>query len=47
VGGEVVPEQETLLAGALDRGATLMRLAAVLAGYRHARLRPGSWLSAY
>ena len=47
VGGEVVPEQQALLAGALDRGAALLRLAAVLAGYRHARLRPGSWLSGY
>src|SRR5262247_2756464 len=40
VGGEVFPEQEALLAGALDRGATVARLAAVFLGYRHTRLRP-------
>src|SRR5215475_13579132 len=45
VGGEVVPEQQALLAGALDRRAALLRLAAVFAGYRHTGLRPGSWLS--
>jgi hypothetical protein len=38
--GEVFPEQEALLAGALDRGATVARLAAVFLGYRHTRLRP-------
>src|SRR2546421_11548722 len=40
VSGEVFPEQEALLAGALDRGATVARLAAVFLGYRHTRLRP-------
>jgi len=47
VGGEVVPEQETLFAGALDRRAALVRLAAVLAGYRHTRLRQGAGYPAY
>jgi hypothetical protein len=40
VSGEVFPEQEALLAGALDRGTTVARLAAVFLGYRHTRLRP-------
>src|SRR5215472_9061943 len=34
-GGEILAEQETLLAGALNRRAVLARLAAVLLGYRH------------
>src|SRR5215469_9608132 len=41
-GGEILAEQETLLAGALDRRAVTARLAAVLLGYRHTRLRPGA-----
>src|SRR5215470_10598159 len=45
VGGEILPEQEPLLAGALNRRAAAARLAAVLLGYRHTRLRPGSWPS--
>src|SRR5215470_17961599 len=35
VGGEILAEQETLLAGALDRRAVTARLAAVFLGYRH------------
>src|ERR1022692_1122975 len=40
--GEILPEEESLLAGVLDSRATNARRPAVAFGYRHACLRPGN-----